>query len=73
VDKTVSEHQLFIEWAFKGLLAGGLAYGLTLINRLTTSIESLNIKIAVLIERTENHAKTIEKHDERISNIEKRV
>lgn len=66
----MTEHQLFIDWAFKALLMGGLAYGLALIGRLTTSVEALNIKIAVLIERTENHAKEIERHDERLSKIE---
>ena len=69
----MSDHQVFVEWAFKVLLAGGLTYGLTLIGRLTASIEALNVKIAVLIERTETHAKTIEKHDERISEIERKV
>lgn len=69
----MSEHQLFIEWGFKALLAGGLTYGLALIGRLTNSIEALNVKIAVLIERTDTHSKTIERHDERITEIERKV
>lgn len=63
----------FIDWTFKAIISGGLIIGVNIINRLTTSVESLNVKIAVLIERTENHAKVIEKHDERISEIEKKV
>ena len=60
---------LFIDWAFKAIIGGVLYVGLGSFRRMTDSVEALNVKIAVLIERTENHSKAIEKHDERISEI----
>jgi hypothetical protein len=69
----MNEFQIFVDWAFKGMIGGALYLGLVSFKRMTEAVEALNVKIAVLIERTEHHAKTIERHDERISNIEKKV
>lgn len=52
----------FKEWVFLGLLSGGVYILWTL----KLSIEDLNIKMAVIIERTSNHEKRIEKLESEI-------
>jgi len=46
----------FKEWVFLGLLAGGVG----ILYTLKQSVEELNIKMAVIIERMSNHEKRIE-------------
>lgn len=50
----------FKDWAFLGLLSGGLwvLYGLK------DSVDKLNISIAVVIERMNNHEKRIDRLEE---------
>lgn len=46
----------FKDWVFLGLLSGGVG----ILYSLKNGIEALNIKMAVIIERTSNHEKRIE-------------
>jgi hypothetical protein len=46
----------FKEWVFLGLLAGGVH----ILYSLKQSVEELNVKMAVIIEKTGNHEKRIE-------------
>jgi hypothetical protein len=47
----------FKEWVFLSLLSSGVY----ILYTLKLSVEDLNIKMAVIIERTSNHEKRIEK------------
>ena len=61
----------FVQWAFYGLLLY-FAYDLkTTIKEMGSSVERLNIKIAVVIEQTESHKELLDKHDARIHILER--
>jgi hypothetical protein len=63
----------FVDWAFKGIVAGTLFYGVGLFAGMKHSIDELNIRMAQVIERMTHHQKEIDKHDERLSKIEERI
>jgi hypothetical protein len=63
----------FMQWAFEGIIAGGIIYGVGILGGLKKSIEELNIKMALVIERMTHHEKAIDKHDERLAKIEERI
>lgn len=61
----------FVQWGFYGLLLY-FAYDLkNTIKTMGTSVESLNLKIAVVIEQTESHKEKLDEHSERIYNLER--
>lgn len=62
----------FVSWAFQASLTGAVIYGVTLLGRMRDSIDELNIKVAVIIERTASHEKTLDFHNDRITKIEAR-
>lgn len=59
----------FVEWVFYGLISGCFVYGVSILKNLNKSIETLNIQIAVIIEKTSNHEKRLDKHDEQIDKL----
>jgi len=63
----------FIEWAFLGLISGGMMLTIAFLHRLNESVDTLNETIASLIEKAVWHEKVLDKHDERISNLEKPI
>lgn len=60
----------WIEWAFQGVITGAIIYGVAEMKGLRASIDSLNIQLARIIEKTSSHEKEIDKHDERIRALE---
>lgn len=68
----------FVQWAFYGLIVY-FAYDLKdtakelrdTIKTMGSSVESLNLKVAVVIEQTEGHKELLDRHDERIYNLER--
>lgn len=60
----------FINWAFMGILSGGLVFLIAILNEVKVSIQNLNERMAVLIEKTVWHEKALEKHEERIAKLE---
>lgn len=56
----------FIEWAFLGLMSGGVF----ILWRMNISISELNSKIGVILERTDRHENQLDKHDQRIRDLE---
>jgi hypothetical protein len=55
------EWQQFAEWMFYGVLGFCAVYLARTMELMRRSIERLNIKIAVVIEKTTNHEKRITK------------
>jgi hypothetical protein len=51
----------FKDWAFLGVLTGGVY----ILWQIKTSVDELNVKIAVVINRTDSHEKRIEKLEEK--------
>lgn len=60
----------FADWASKAFLGGVCVYGVNVLTQMKNSIDSLNDKVARLIERTDWHSRELEKLDHRISKIE---
>lgn len=60
----------FIQWGFYGMISGALVYAVRILSDLEKSVEGLNIKIATVIERTSNHEKQIDMHDNRLRRLE---
>lgn len=61
---------IFVEWAFKALITGSIIYGVRVLSQLQSSVESLNIKIAVIIEKVSGHEKELNKHEIRLIKLE---
>jgi len=57
-----ADFQQFIVWAFYGIVSSCAIYMVRLAGKLQTSIEELNVKIAVVIVRSENQEKTLDIH-----------
>jgi hypothetical protein len=51
----------FKDWALLGLVGGGLYLLLDVLKEMKNSLIGLNEKIAVIIERTNNHEERLEK------------
>lgn len=64
------DFQKFSEWAFQLILSGSFLYAVGELRGLRTSVEKLNSTIASLIEKTTNHEKQLDKHEERIHDLE---
>ena len=58
----------FINWAFLGLLTGSviILYGLK------NSVDKLNERMAKVIEKMDWHERMLDRHDNRISDLEKK-
>lgn len=63
----------FMQYLFYSLLSFCAVYVTGTLSKLRESIDSLNAHIATLLEKTSWHEKQIERHDEKISNIEKHI
>lgn len=59
----------FVEWAFQAILLGIAAYGASAIGGIKNSVNELNTKIGIIIEKTQWHEKWLERHDEEIQKI----
>lgn len=56
----------FIEWVFYGVIGFAAFRMVGILDQLQASVESLNVKIAVIIERSDNHEKRIERLEEKV-------
>lgn len=59
-----------VSWGFEAAVVGIFGWGVAEIGKIRTSVESLNIGVAKIVERTETHGKEIDRHDERIRQLE---
>lgn len=64
--------QSLIDWIMKAILGGIFSYAVHILSEMKNSIESLNEKVAKVIERTEWHSKELEKLDYRMTRIEEK-
>lgn len=60
----------FLDWAFQGIVAGAIVIGVSVLRELRDSVSDLNENVAVVIEKTAQHERQLEKHDERIRELE---
>lgn len=63
----------FVNWVFYGVVGGGVFLGIKILSKVSDSIQSLNTKVAIVIEKTatneEQIAKALVKIDEQNSKI----
>jgi len=62
----------FIVWAFCGLISGCAVYIASGFNRLNDSVKGLHETLARLLEKMEWHERELNKHEDRISELEKK-
>lgn len=65
------DFQKFVEYCFYGVASGAAFYGISVLAHLKKSIDSLNERVAVLLEKGNWYERELEKLDERISALEK--
>lgn len=63
----------FLSWAFPALLSSVLIYGVKVLQDIKTSVDELNERMATIIERTAWHEKEMERLNDKILWIEKRL
>ena len=57
--------QGLMDWAFKAITSGALTGAVYILWGLKNSVEQLNIKVAVIIERVEHHEKRLDRLEEK--------
>lgn len=58
-------------WILGLLLVGSVTMGVNTLEKLSQSVNDLNFKIGIVIERTDIQEKKIEDHEDRIRSVEK--
>jgi hypothetical protein len=61
-----------IEWALGLFIVGSVGTAVRILSRISTSIERLNQKVAVIIEKVTHHDKVLDRYESRLNEIEKR-
>lgn len=70
MDPHLMSLQETIQYVFYGLISFIAAWGVAVLAGMKSSIETLNVKIAIVIERSDQHDKILDKHDSRLSKLE---
>lgn len=55
----------FAKYIFYGLMGGVASYGVYVLAKIQASIEELNVKVAVVISRSDSHEKRLDKLEEK--------
>jgi len=58
-------------WILGSLLVGSVTMGVNTLEKLSNSVNDLNYKIGIVIERTDIQQKKIEDHEDRLRSVEK--
>ena len=66
----MQDYTHFVEWAFFGLVGGSAVYGVSILAHLKLSIDTLNERVATIIEKTAWHERELRRQDERIQKLE---
>jgi hypothetical protein len=60
----------FVDWAFKSAIAAGIGFGVSTATGMRTSLDELNAKLLVIIEKTTRNERDLDKHESRIHALE---
>lgn len=60
----------FVEWGFKGLLTGCFIYAVGIMKGVKESIDTLNLKVAVIVEKISHQEDALIRHEDRIRALE---
>lgn len=59
----------FVEWCFYGVIAFAALFAVNILSSLKNSVNELNTKIGIIIEKTIWIEKTLDRHQNEIENI----
>jgi hypothetical protein len=59
-----------IQWGFEGLAVGAICLGVSVLSDISKSVNDINAKIVLVIERTDVHTKMLESHESRLRDLE---
>lgn len=62
----------FIEWSFLGIISAGIVWSAGFLQKLSGGVARLNVKLATIIERTENLTRSVIEHNDRLHKLENR-
>lgn len=62
----------FTDWMIKGLVGGIALYAVKILTEMKKSLDSVNNKMAAMVERSEWHSKEIERIEKRVNRVEVR-
>jgi hypothetical protein len=60
----------FVQWCFYGLISGALIYGVNTLKSLKESVDTLNISVGRIVEKTQWHEKELERLHDRVKDLE---
>jgi len=60
----------FVQWVFYGVIGSAAAMGVSILWHIKNSIDVLNERVAVIIEKTAWHERAIEEHNNRLRDLE---
>jgi hypothetical protein len=61
------EFSAFIQWAFLGVVSGGVV----ILYQMKSSMNDLNVKLAVFVERLEHHQEKLDRLENRLDTMER--
>lgn len=63
----------FVEWAFLGLISGLFAFTVRYLSHLTKSVDQLNAKMILVLERQAQTGEVLHDHEKRLRHVEQHV
>jgi uncharacterized protein YbjQ (UPF0145 family) len=57
------EFQKFVEWAFLGVISGGVIYGVSVLSKLHDDLKDISKEFAKFTEQLRWHERWLEQHD----------
>jgi hypothetical protein len=67
------QFQDFIYWAFLSIISAIALYHVKVLDKLSTSVSSLNVSVGILITKHEDQDKDLKSHDKDIEKIKEDV
>lgn len=61
---------MFVEWGFYGIISLSVMIGVKILSQLKNSINSLNIQVARILEKSSWHEKELMRHEGRLTKLE---
>ena len=67
------EFEYFVNWAFMAIMSGAVIYGVSILTKLNSSIQELNVTVAQMLVKHEFHDKEIDEMKKDIHFIQKQL